>query len=220
MPKPLPVQRFRISCEVDVANLGPVLVQLAQIADLTVTGSEVVTDVRTYKQQRKTGHTVKAEDFLTEWLADHPTFRALDIIQHFRADGRTDGAGYTALRTLLEKKLLKKLGPGQYSRADVKHLPAPKKKTKPKKQHDVPAHAFTLRAASRNHGRFNSHWLKRQFEADGRHPSGTGPVINRLLNDKAIKRVGDGEYVLLQKTKPVKKTNSGIAPEAGVAGNG
>lgn len=214
MAKPPPtIQRFRIFCEVAVPDLGPVSVALAHISGLTVTGQELITDVITFR--KKSNHDVKAEDFLIDWMADHPTFKAKEAIEHFRANGRTDGSGYTALRVLVERKLLRKLGEGQYSRIDVKHLPAPKK-AKAARQ-EVSHRDFILRAASRNHGRFNLAWLKKQFVADGRTPGNASPSVTALLGHKQIKRVGNGEYVLLQKAT-ASKTNS--AQPAEVTTNG
>jgi hypothetical protein len=222
MAKPPPDQRFRISCEVDVGNLGPVMVALAHVEGLTVTGSELITDVPKYKAN--TGystHHIKSEPYLEAWVADHPTFRAIEAVNHFKADGRTAGACYTALRVMSSDGRLKKLGEGMYSLPGVKALPAPKgKKTrvdkKPKKQKDVPAVEFALRTMRRTHGRMSSLTLKKHFENDGRAPTGVGPVLNRLLDEKRIKRVGEGLYEITPKKTEVK--TNGAAVE--VAANG
>jgi hypothetical protein len=170
---------------------------------------ELVTTVVTYN--KKTQHDVKAEDFLIDWIADHPTFKAIEPIQHFREAGRTDGACYTALRMLCQRKLLHKLGDGMYSRADVKALPKPKQaaakasKSKPAAKREVDHRTFVLRTASRNHGRFNTAWMKKQFVADGRSPGNVSPTISALLKTKQLKRTADSEYVLPQKAAPPKK---------------
>ena len=52
-------------------------------------GFELITDVRTFAGNKL--HDVKAEDFLSEWVAEHPTFRARKAVAHFRAHHRTDG---------------------------------------------------------------------------------------------------------------------------------
>lgn len=218
MAKPPPTHdRFRIFCEIEVQDLGPILKQLADIKGLKVSTPELITDVITFRKRPE----ISSQDFLTAWIADHATFTTAEAVKAFLADGRAKTGAYPALNVLVDKKVLRRLGPGEYTRTDVKHLAPPKKakaaKKHEKKLHEVTAHVFTLRLASRNHGRFNSNWLKRQFEADGRHPSGTGPVINRLMKDRAIKRVGEGEYVLLQKAEP--KTNS-AQPAAEVIANG
>ena len=128
MPKTETVERFKVTeAEVGVADFGPAMVLLAQIPGLKVIGSELVTDVRAFA--RKTTHTIKSEDFLGEWIKDHPTFKAIEPVQAFKADGRTAGAAYTALRILTANKVLKQLGEGNYARTDVKSLTAPKKKS-------------------------------------------------------------------------------------------
>jgi antitoxin (DNA-binding transcriptional repressor) of toxin-antitoxin stability system len=208
MAKPEAVDHFSITVKnVPVADLGPLMALLAK-AGFHEIDQNLVTSVARFKQ--KTQHDVSAHAFLSAWLSKHPTFKTSDAVAACKEDGRTSGSAYTGLRVLREQKVIKSIGPSQWARADVKKLP--KQKPGAKKHHDVPAHTFTLREASRNHGRFNSHWLKRKFEADGRHPSGTGPVINRLVKQKQIKRVSDGEYVLLAKaTKPAAKVNGAAA---------
>jgi hypothetical protein len=199
MAKPETIERFKITCETDVQNLGPVMLALAKIEGLSVTGNELVTEVRTFKQ--KQSHAVRAEDFLVDWIADHPTFQAREAIKHFRDAGRTDGAGYTALRVLVQRKLLRKLGEGRYTTTAARHQP---KQAKPVHR-DVDHHTFILRAASRNHGRFSTSWMKKQFEKDGRVPGNVSPTIAALMKKKAVKRVGDSEYVLLARPAKVKK---------------
>ncbi|MCA1458891.1 hypothetical protein I6F35_38175 [Bradyrhizobium sp. BRP22] len=81
-------------------------------------GYELKTGVPTFAGNRS--HALKAEDFLTAWIADHPTFQAIDAVTHFREHGRTDGACYTALRVLVVKGTLKKLPSGNYTRATSK----------------------------------------------------------------------------------------------------
>jgi hypothetical protein len=219
MPKQPVQQRFRISCEVDVADLGPAMVALAHIAGLTVTGSELVTDVATFKSRPKQTHDVKAEDYLIDWIADHPEFKAKEAVEHFREAGRTDGACYTALRVLCERKLLRKLGEGRYSRLDAKHQP--KKKNPTPVRRDVSHPAFLLRLASRNHSRFNTAWAKTQFEKDKRSPGNVSPTIAKLMKDKQIKRVSESEYVLLQKaakSKPGRKTPKAKTNGAAIEG--
>jgi hypothetical protein len=215
MPKPPPVEYFRVTCEVDAATLGATIAALTKMGVARI-ATDLVTAEATFKQ--KNSYAIKTEDFLAEWIAEHPTFRASEAVKHCRADGRTDGAAYTALRMMVENKFLKKLSPGQYSRADVKAIAAPKKKKKAKatkpQRHDISGPDFALRLMSRNHGRVTSATLKKHFESDGRAPAGVGPTLNHLLKRKAIKRLGDGAYELAP-----KKTN-GAAPVIEAAANG
>jgi hypothetical protein len=198
MAKAPPVQTFEISCEVEVQNLGPAMVALAHIEGLTVTGSKLVTTVKSFARNERSTHTVKAEDFLIDWIADHPEFQAKEAVRHFVADGRTSGACYTALRVLSEKKLLRKLGEGRYTTLAAKHQPK-KAKDEPRKHKEVGGPDFALRLMSRAHGRISSITLKKHFDADGRAASGVSGVIQKLLKAKQIKRVGEGVYELTPK---------------------
>jgi len=214
MPKSQPIDRFRISCECEVSHLGQIMVQLARIEGLRVTGNELITEVHTYANRPRQTHEVRAEDFLIDWLADQREFQAKEAVKHFRQAGRTDGAAYSALRELTKRKILKKHGEGRYSRLADKHQPKGLKAAKKaaKKQHDVDHRTFILRSASRNHGRFSTSWMKAQFVKDKRTPGNVSPTIAHLIKKKAIKRVGDSEYVLLQKAAKPKVNGNGATP--------
>jgi fatty acid-binding protein DegV len=47
--------------------------------------------------------------------------------------------------------------------------------------------------------------MKVQFKKDTRNPGNVSPTIAHLLKKKAIKRVGEGEYVLMSKAASPKK---------------
>ncbi|WP_354100138.1 MULTISPECIES: hypothetical protein [unclassified Bradyrhizobium] len=173
---------------------------------------EVVTVVPTFAQ--RSSPAISAEDFLTEWVKDNPTFRPRDAASAFKADGRAPTSVYAALTNLVEKKVLKKLGPGNYASVDVKHLEPPK--ASPATRHAVSHKDFALRCARRNHGRVTASGLKDQFEKDGRNRDSVSTTINELLNAKQIKRVGEGSYVLLAahaKTKKDKNPAREAKPE-------
>jgi hypothetical protein len=224
--EPETVDHFRLTINrLTPQQLGVVIADLAkrEIFDIR---PELITDVVTFN--RKTSHAVKAEDFLIDWMADHPEFRARDAIAHFREAGRTDGSGHTALRVLCEKKLLRKLGEGRYSAIAVKHQPkglkAARKAAAKQTRHEVDHRTFILRTASRNHSRFNTAWMKKQFTADGRKWAAVSPTIAALLKRKLIKRVAESEYVLLEKAKKAAKkkpvTNGAFIPEVVEAAHG
>lgn len=204
MPKQPPVEYFKLSYVIAKPDLGEEVAGLIRRGRTDI-HYDLVTDVPAFAQRKN--HEVKSEDFLAAWVVDHPTFKAIEVVKYFEANGRTKGAAYPTLGVLVEKGVLKKLGPGDYSRADVKHLAAPKKKAKTAKTAKTARRAvsnaeFLLRHARRKHGRFSSAYLKHQFEKDGRTTTSVGPCLNELMNDRKIKRVGDGEYVLLAKATP------------------
>lgn len=213
MPKLPTVDRFRLSCECEVSDLGPIIAQLTKMG-LTNLHFDLMTDVPTFRQ--KTNHEVKSAEFLAEWVKDHPTFKAIDACKHFEANGRTKGSAYPALSELVEAGVLKKLDPGHYARADVKALAAPKKvkkaAAKPVNSHQtryaVSNPALIMRLAKRRGGTFTSMQIKAGFEKDGRPTSSVSPALNDLVAKKAIKRISEGEYQIVEaKSKPPVSTN-------------
>ena len=218
-PPPPEHHRFRITCECDVANLGVVMFRLSHIEGLTVTGNELITEVSAFNTRRS--FDTSSQDFLLEWIKEHPTFRASEAVKHFTENGRTASSCYPGLATLVDKRILKKLGPGQYSRADVKAIAAPKKgtaKEAPKKRETFakPGRDVVLSYAKRNHGRFNTRKIIELFEKEGRARNGVYGAIDDLLKKRVAKRIGasgSGEYVLVTRTeKPSKPTTNNTAP--------
>lgn len=218
MVKPPPtVDRIGFYFETSIDDAGKFIAMLTK-EGVERLKHELITDVITFRQKPRTNHDIKSEDFLTAWIKDHPTFRAREAIAAFKEDGRTAGAGYTALRMLTENKVLKKLGEGQYSRADVKHLAGPNKKAKAKPEakavatqnkYAVNNFDYVVRLAKRGNGRFTSAKIKEHFAKDGRATSGVGPTITRLVKNKVVKSLGDGAYELI-----VPKVNGAAAPTA------
>jgi hypothetical protein len=224
MPKLPPTNHFTLHVDVTVAGYGPVKEALASFGDAIIdVRDELVTTILTYRQKQT--HDVSAEQFLREWIKDHPTFGASEAVKHCREAGRTNGAAYTALRVLAEKGELKKLGPGNYQRADVKALAAPKKKAKatPKKiereRHEIDHREFILRYARQHGGRVSRSKLMAYFEAHDRKAASAGGALNVLVARKMLKQLGDGEYILLAKggakppapKKPAPKKGNGAA---------
>lgn len=212
MSKPPPVEYFEGHYRMPVLTAGPIMAQMTKIEGLEVSAPKLVTEVNAFTKNERSNHAIKAEDFLIDWLAANPTFRANEAVKAFRVDGRTDGSAYTALRILVEKKLLRKLGEGRYTTLAAKHQPKKEKGKQVQVRREVDHRTFVLRVASRNHGRFNTSWMKAQFTKDGRTPGNVSPTVAVLMKRKLIKRVGDSEYVLLQKaapkkSEPVKKAN-------------
>lgn len=176
---------------------------------------ELVTTIPTYA--KKTHHEVKAEDFLMAWMQEHPTFRVLEAVQHFRANGRSDGACYTAVRMLCESKALKKVGPGNYARADVKAIAAPTKKTQPEKaKPEITNGDFILRLARRAHGRVSLAKIKQAFADEGRTVSSIHPTIADLVKKKHLKREDEGMYEVI----PAATHGNGAAPVEGAVIHG
>jgi len=210
-----PEQRDHFKLVVDniePAQLGEIVAALAKIGPNLDVRPELVTSVINYKT-RNTPE-VTASSFIDEWSKQHPTFQQRDLLKAMKEDGRTPGAVYYGIRMLIEKGVLKKLDDnGNYTRADVKHIEAPKKeKTKPKPKitrdnFDVDHREFILRYARQHNGRFNLAKLRAHFEAHKRKPTSVGGAIHVLQQRKLIKPLGEGEFVLLSKggAKPAEK---------------
>jgi ribosomal protein S25 len=165
---------------------------------------ELITDVQNFRQ--KSSHDIKGQDFLTAWIADHPTFAAKEAVNAFRADGRHEAGAYTALRALTEEGVLKKLSPGNYSRTDVKAIAAPAKKAKATKskakakgatkKKSAGTHLDFIERIGRRHkgGEFTSIRVKELFEKDGRPVSSVDPTLRAMAEKGTIKHTGKGEW--------------------------
>jgi hypothetical protein len=213
MAKPPPEEFFEITVKCPKNLMGDTMSMLTKLG-LSDVHFNLVEATKSFT--RNANPEVSSIDFLTAWTSEHPTFKAREAVKAFRDDGRGNGStAYHTLTALVKDGVLKKLDEGRYSRADVKALVAPKKTTKQVQVHrDVDHRTFLLRAASRNHGRFSTSWMKAQFEKDGRIPGNVSPTIATLMKKKALKRVGDSEYVLPAKAAPKKtevKTNGNAA---------
>jgi hypothetical protein len=215
MPKEPPVERFKISCDVEAEKLGPTVAQLTKLG-LTNVHFELIEDVRTFA--KKVVHETSSEELLLAFIKDHPTFKAVEACRYFEENGRAKNNAYPALGTLVEKKILKKLDPGNYARADIKHLEGPKKKPKDPRasqnRYEVPHSDFILKIGRQSHGRFSAAKVKERFIKDGRNPDSVSNAIHALQERKQIKRVSEGEYVLLNGMTEAPKTNGNGTAEA------
>jgi hypothetical protein len=188
--------------------MGPLLAQLTRMG-LQNIGFELITDVRSFRQNERAKHELSAEAALGEYVNEHPTFQINDAVKHFEAKGRTAGAIYTAARVLIEKGALKKLSPGNYARADVKALAAPKSD---KTATDAPKR-FEITGADaiwrfvKNRKSFTTKQLRALFKEQGRNEASVSPILNDMLNEKRIKHTGEpmsGEYLVLKKATKAK----------------
>jgi hypothetical protein len=216
-----PIERFHVVTEHEKEYLGEHMALLSRHA-IKVISCELVTDVVTYKGG---GRQIGTVEFLTPWVAEHPTFGTTEAVAHGRADGRNPSAVYAALNVMVKNGVLKRVGKGEYARADQKALPAPDKPekttkaTKPAKQekeyHSVDHREFILRYARQHNGRMTVTNLRTHFEKHGRRPTSVGGALNYLKVKKQIKLLGNGEYVLLSKVTPAKKPVTKKKPNGG-----
>lgn len=212
-----PTDRFRIICEAEAADMGPIIAQLSRMG-LTNIGFELITDVPAFKRNER--RDVSAEDFAQAYVDEHPTFDGRDLSAHFKMDGRTASSSYYAIKKLIDAGAIIDLGDRNYQRADVKAIELPKTEaaTQPKK-FETPASAEILKFARKHGGKLNTEQIVALFAEQGRARGTVYGSVNKLLGEKLIKRVGasgSGEYMLLAraKAKPKKKAAKAAAPAA------
>lgn len=226
--QPVTRDRYRLHAETSMEEFGSVLAELTKMG-LQNIGYELITDVRSFTTNPpRTAHDVKAEDFILSYIDQNPTFVIKDLIKKFRDDGRTDGAGYTGVRILVEKGVLKKLGPGNYQHTNVKSLPAPKPsaKTKPPtpktkrgqgRRYEIGNREFLFSILG-DRKKFKTSDFNDAFEKDGRPTKSISSVIAQLTSDKVFKKLGEGAYEVNDKHKKSKKKSA--APVAAASMNG
>jgi hypothetical protein len=198
--KPTEVDHFLIHCEALAPDVGPIIAALTRMGVQNI-GYELKTDILTFAGNRS--HATKAEDYLAAWISDHPTFKAIDAVNHFRADQRTPGACYSALRGLVDKGALKKLSSGNYARSDVHALESPKARAAAKPVEHERTGREEIERFIRNRKSFTLMQLRELFRNQNRNEGSVSPILDKLLGTKAIKRVGaagSGEYA------PVKRS--------------
>lgn len=186
----------RIHAETTLDQMGHALAALARMG-LTNIGYELVTEVATFK--KKQSHDTNSENFATEWLNDHPTFKATELVKHFEDNGRTGGAAYTALRVLVEKSALKKLSPGHYQRADVKAIAGPK--------HEISNRDFIWKTIGKRKS-FTALELTQAFKADGRPTQSMTSVLAKMAAAKEVKMLGDGKYEVVKHSADARSQSS------------
>ncbi|WFU39076.1 hypothetical protein QA640_32480 [Bradyrhizobium sp. CB82] len=218
--KPPEVDHFLIHCEALAPDVGPIIAVLTRMGVRNI-GYELKTDIPVFAGNRS--HAIKAEDFLAAWIVDHPTFKAIDAVRHFREDHRTDGAAYSALRVLVDKGTLKKPSSGNYARADVRALESPKAPAKAAKQPKAVEHDRSGREEIerfiRNRKSFSVMQLRELFRGQRRNEASVSPILDKLLEGKAIKRIGatgSGEYATVKRSAAKQKKST--KPKKSAAG--
>lgn len=204
--------RFRIFAETTSQKVGDLLATLT-IMGLQNVGYELITDVVSFKG-RKSFDTSSAE-LAKVFVEQNASFKAIDLVNYFAEHGRTKGSGYPALQKLIADGLIRKVGPGQYQRSDVKALAPPKSEeaeTSLRGKHDrsvkdgVPNKDVIMKYI-RSRSKFTLKDLSKHFVDEDRNPKSISPIISKLLADKTIKIVTPGEYIVLKKPSaaPVAK---------------
>lgn len=204
--------RFRIFAETSSEAMGPLLAQLTRMG-LENIGYELITDVRRFTQngERKV-HETSSVDFATDWVKDHPTFKAVELAHHFRDNDRIQDTAYGALRDLVKNGTLIKLSPGNYQRSDVKAISPPSTSTEKKKRgqvdrYDTTNNAMILRFIRRRK-RVTVQETGAHLEAEGRNKKSASPIISLYAKAGYLKQVEPGIYDVVTDKLPATKEKS------------
>jgi hypothetical protein len=203
--EPETVDRFRISIEVPKEQLGHWVTEFTKMG-LQHISHELVTDVLTYKEKKpRTIYETSGDDLLREWIKSHATFKRKEVLDYFEHSGRTAKSGDAALARLIKLKEVKPLGQGNYQRAGVKAIAAPKKAkakngkktTKPPRRpptnYKVPNIDLIL-GFMRKRKKVTLTDIQTIFVKNGRPAKSVSPILTDLIAKHKVRRVGAAEY--------------------------
>jgi hypothetical protein len=212
-------ERFRIHAESSKDEMGHILAELTKLG-LQNIGYELITDVITFRKNgaRKV-YDVTGTEFARAFLKENASFAAIQLVNHFKANDRTNGLAYKAIRDLVGTGELKKLGPGNYQRAGVKALPAPKyKRPAPHvgPRQEVGNKEIVL-SLIKGRAKFTVKDLQNQFSKKGRNPKSVSPIITKLAQAGIIRMLEPGTYAWgkVKKKKVTKKTPAAVKKTRG-----
>jgi hypothetical protein len=122
MPKAETVERFRITCEVEAAAMGDVIVALSRLG-ITNLHHELVTEVRTFRKNKPRKKPVKRNiggkpgvDVIIDYAKKHGgKFDTQALIKIFEAQGRSPKSVSPQINTMLERKMVRRTGKGAYA---------------------------------------------------------------------------------------------------------
>jgi hypothetical protein len=121
MPKAETVERFRITCEVEAAAMGDVIVALSRLG-ITNLHHELVTEVRTFrknkprKQAKRNIGGKPGVDVILDYAKKHGgKFDTQALIKIFEQQGRSPKSVSPQINTLLERKMVRRTGAGHYA---------------------------------------------------------------------------------------------------------
>lgn len=193
------IERFRIHADISQERVGGVLALLTKLGVDNI-GFDLITDVQTFRHngaRKDTGST--SERVATEWVKDHPTFKAKLLVEHFEAHGRSANAAYGALKSMVGHGFLKPLGDGNYQRADIQSLDAPAKgkRAATHPRYDVSNRDIIQKFVGRRQ-KFAFSELGAYFEANGRPRSSASGLVSTMTSDGIFKSLGDSQYEVLK----------------------
>ena len=187
--------------------MGHIMAELIKLG-LQNVGYELVTDVVTFRKNgaRKV-HEVTGNDFAREYIQENASFASIELVNHFRGNGRTLASAHKAIRNLLQEGAIKKLSAANYQRADVKALPAPKGKrsaTHVGPRHEIGNKEVILKRI-KGRAKFTMKELRDHFSNIRRNPHSVSPIIAKLGQAGIVTVIEPGVYAWGKKKKIAKK---------------
>lgn len=208
------VERYMIHVEASKDDMGHVVAEAIK-RGLTNIGYELITDVETFRKNgTRKPRGVTGNEFARAFLKDNASFAAIQLVNHFKANDLTDGMAYKAMHDLVKSGELKKLGPGNYQRAGVKALPAPKGKrpaTHVGPRHEIGNKEVILKRI-KGRARFTLAELRGYFSNTGRNPKSISPIVSKLFQAKLVTQLESGVYAWgkVKKKKVANRTPAAV----------
>lgn len=199
--------RFRITADIEVDQLGTVVAQLIKMG-LQNLHHELITDVVQFGKNGR--HDTSSQEFAMEWIADNPTFRMTELSKHFEISGRNKNTAHYAIKRLTDEGVTIKLGEGQYRRADVKEIAPPKpagsrSRPAPPGRYDVSNKTLLSEFLGQKKS-FAISGVTAFFKERDRPPNSATSIVAKLAKEGFLKSIGEGRYEVLK--KPAKDTVS------------
>jgi len=216
---PATVERFRIHAETSMEHMGFVLAELTKMG-LQNVGYELVTDVLTFRTKNgpRKVHEIRGVDLLREFLQGTASFTMAQLIKHFAANDRPASTADNAIRALIKEGAIKRLSMGNYQRAGVKALPAPKEKKlrRERNRYEI-NNRDTILKRIKGRTKFTLKELRDHFANIKRNPKSISPLITKLAQAKIITLIEPGTYAWgkVKKKKVAKKTPTAMRKKRG-----
>ncbi len=137
-------------------------------------------------------------EFVNAYMARHASFSTREIVPAGVQAGFTKNAVYACLSTFVSEGKLKRGEAGEYAvkAALTRAKKGERKTTNPKPGQSQPERIVALVAKKQNgtgEG-VSLGFLKAAMAKKGYQPSGVGPALTTLVNDKKLVRVAPGQY--------------------------
>jgi len=220
MAKPTPDERdfYKISFQIEVEALGPVVAVLTKMGFKDV-AYELVTEVhRPFGANRQYAESARAT--IQRVMSDGKEHSSLELREVLRSTGRPAGNVSPTLGGLMNRKLVKRVGPGVYQLTKKGMATAgetPTAATQPSKPKPERHAADELKALFADGATHTLEEMRVLFREQGRAAGSVNAHITGLLKSGFIARINIGTYQLAAqaKTEGRKVANANAGRHAG-----